>query len=389
MSFYNTILQHYGWEGVALAGLILVLLGVQLYYYLFRLGRIPGYKATRRAERLEKDPPVSVVIAMYGEDYDFAERRLPMLLAQEHAVFEVVVVYVGSDRDFFEDLQHIRQHFPQLVLTKIEQNPHSPISPKQALNVGIKSAHYEHLILSTTDAAPQSDRWVALMAKGFTRGEVVLGYCGMELHEEPSHGFAGHLMRSSRLFRSAMWLSSAIAHRPYRGIRHTMGFTKRLYFSMRNGFGFLSMESGEDDLFLQQIMTHENTVAVLSPRATVRERIWGGMGWWLAQLREEQSTRAHYPGWVAPWMNWEMGSRVLLLAAVAMAAVVMPLEFKVAAIVLWLLRLMVVLIEIRRIGIRLGEEGVWSRYLFYDLWAPVEGLIVRLISIRRKPRAWK
>uniref|UniRef100_UPI0040569660 glycosyltransferase n=1 Tax=Alistipes sp. TaxID=1872444 RepID=UPI0040569660 len=389
MSFIDTLLLHYGWEGMALAGVILVMLFVQLYYYLFHYGAIPAYKATRRPRRLEKEPPVSLILAMYGEDYDFAERRLPMLLAQEHAIFEVVVVYVGSDRDFFEDLQHIRQHFPQLVLTKIEQNPHSPISPKQALNVGIKSAHYEHLILSTTDTIPQSDRWVALMAKGFTRGEVVLGYCGMERQEEPSRGLAGTMIRSSRLFGSMQWLASAIAGRPYRGIRHSFGFTKRLYFSMRNGFGFLNMEGGEDDLFLQQIMTRENTVAVLSPLATVRERIWGGMLWWLGQLKHERSTSAHYPAWVAPAQNWELGSRLLLLLAVVTALVVMPLEYKVAAALLWLLRLVVLLVEVRRIGARIGEKELWRGFILYDLWAPIERLLVALISIRRKPNAWK
>lgn len=389
MSFLNTILLAYGWEGLALAGLILLLLGVQLYYYLFRYGAIPGYKITRQAQRLESAPPVSVVIAMYGEDYDFAERRLPMLLAQQQAIFEVVLVYVGSDRDFFEDLQHIRNHFSQLVLTKIEQNPHSPISPKQALNVGIKSAHYEHLVLSTTDAIPQSDRWVSLMSKGFTRGEVVLGYCGMEYGEDSPRGGAGYLMRTSRLFRSVRWISSAIAGHPYRGIRHSMGFTKSLYFSQRSGFGYLNMEGGEDDLFLQQVMTRENTVVVLAPRATVRERIWGGLGWWFGQLRHEHSTRSHYPSWVGSTVNWEMGSRLLLLISVVMALVVMPLEYKLGALLLWLIREVVVLVEIRRIANRLGEPSIWLRYPLYDLWAPVEALCVALISLRRKPRAWK
>lgn len=43
MEFFNRIITHYGWEGTALAGVLLVMFGIQLYYYLFVYGRIPKY----------------------------------------------------------------------------------------------------------------------------------------------------------------------------------------------------------------------------------------------------------------------------------------------------------------------------------------------------------
>ena len=49
MRFFEQILVSYGWEGLALAGSILLMFGVQLYYYIFVYGRIPGYKNNRRA----------------------------------------------------------------------------------------------------------------------------------------------------------------------------------------------------------------------------------------------------------------------------------------------------------------------------------------------------
>ena len=44
MQFFDTFLTCYGWEGIALAGAVLAMFGVQLYYYIFVYGRIPGYK---------------------------------------------------------------------------------------------------------------------------------------------------------------------------------------------------------------------------------------------------------------------------------------------------------------------------------------------------------
>ncbi len=396
MSFFEKILLHYQWEGVALMGLLLVMFFVQLYYYLFHYGMIPGYKISLRQPRLEKEPPVSVVVAMFAEDYAFVERRLPLLLAQEHAAFEVVIVYVGSDGDFFEDLQRIRQSFPQVVVTKIELNPRNPISPKMALNVGIKSAHYEHVILSTTDAAPTSDRWLALMAKGFTRGEVVLGYCGLDTHpsedDEPvfrPSKVGGFLMRTSCMMHAADWMAAAIHRKPYRGSRHALGFTKKAYFERTNGFGHLDMNVGEQDLFLQKIMTSENVAVVLSPNATLREKIWGGVGWWIDQQRYLSSTRCRYSRSVINMLNWEMGSRVLFFLLVLTAVLFLPLELKLAALLLLLVRYLVVMLEVRRIGNRLGERGIWPHYYLYDLLSPLESWWVWLRLLRKDPRAWR
>ena len=79
MQFIDDFLACYGWEGAALAGSMLLLLGVQFHYYIFTYGRIPGYKNNRRAAEMEDEPPVSVVVPLFSEDYSFVEERLPLM----------------------------------------------------------------------------------------------------------------------------------------------------------------------------------------------------------------------------------------------------------------------------------------------------------------------
>lgn len=122
ITLWDNFLAHYGWQGAALAAVLVVLLGVQFWYYLFAYGRIPGYKNSRRRQVLDAEPPLSVIVPMFSEDALFIEERLPMMLAQEYSDFEVVIVYVGRDNDFFEDLLRIRQSFPRVTATKIEQD---------------------------------------------------------------------------------------------------------------------------------------------------------------------------------------------------------------------------------------------------------------------------
>lgn len=384
MQFFDSLLVCYGQEGIALAGTMLILLGIQLYYYIFVYGRIASYKNNRRPVVLDSEPPVSVIVPLFSEDYAFVEERLPLLLAQNYRNFEVVLVYVGQDTDFYADLERLRQSFPQICTTRIHLDPRFPISRKMALNVGIKSAHYECMVFTSTDAAPRTDRWLSLMAKGFMRGDIVVGYCGIE----PAKGLGNYLMRTGRMMRSAAWIARAVRRRPYRGILHNLGFTKKIYFGA-NGFSHLNMNIGEDDLFMQKVMTPDNVSVILSPKASLYEKAWGGMGWWLSRMRYYGSAFRFYPQEVRTYVRWEPGSRVLFFLCVACALAFMPLEYKLAAGLLLLIRYTVVAAEVRRIARRLGEARITGRYFLYDLLGPLWNAAVRISLLRKDERVWR
>ena len=149
------------------------------------------------------------------------------------------------------------------------------------------------------------------------------------------------------------------------------------------------MNVGEDDLFLQRIMTPHNTSVVLSPRATLRERIWGRYG---LVDRPGALLRRHealLPSRAISYLNWEMGSRVIFFLAVLCALIFLPVEFKVAAGLLLLLRYALVAFEVRRLGQRLGETDLWRRYFLYDLWSPLQALWIKLLLQRKDPRVWR
>lgn len=384
MHFTESFLAHYGWEGAALAAVLLTAWGVQLWYRLAVWGRIASYRNNRRAEVRDVDPGVSVIVPMFSEDYPFVEERLPLILAQEYPDFEVVLVYVGTDGDFYEDLQRLRYTFPQISVTRIQLNPRFPISRKMALNVGIKSAHHECLLFTSTEAMPTSDRWLALMARGFRRGDVVLGYCGIERRP----GAGNCLMRTWRMMRSAEWLSRAVRRRPYRGTFHNMGFTKSVYFGV-NGFTHLNMNIGEDDLFLQRVMTRDNVSVILSPRASLVEKRWGGLGPWLSSERYYGSSAKFYPASVRAFTAWEHTTHLVFFAAVACAVAAMPLEYGLAALVLAVVRYLIAVLSVRRLARRLGETGVAGRYFLYDLAAPFVGLLLGVLGLHRDKRVWR
>ena len=67
----------------------------------------------------------------------------------------------------------------------------------------------------------------------------------------------------------------------------------------------------------------------------------------------------------------------------------MPWEFKTAVGVLLIARVTTVLIEVRRIAKRLGEEKIGRRYLLYDLFSPMYAIWLRILQLRKDERVWR
>jgi glycosyltransferase involved in cell wall biosynthesis len=378
IQYYNTAVETYGALGLGLMGAVLVLFGIQLYYYLGLFRRLPSFKIAGKEDAEGRDEGISVVLVM-GDNYSYVEDTLPLLLGQDYGLYEIIVVYVGDSNDFAEALEGLAQLEPHFVTTRIKQTPLHPISNKMALNVGIKAARYDNIIITTSDARPVSARWLSLMAKGFKKSEIVLGYAGIE----NKRGIADKVIRSSRMFSSLLFITAAIRRKPYRGTIQNMGFSKRLYFDHK-GFGHLNLNIGEEDLFMQQLFTRDNYTIVMHPRATVRQTRWGGLGWWFGECRLTNHAYPFYPRRAKSFIGWEAASRLLFFAAAVALIVMMPFEVQIAVGAVVLLRFVVVVWQMGRVARRLGEKGLVPLYFINDLLEPVWEIVV-VVSRKVKP----
>lgn len=382
--FYE-ILQHYTWAGIALMSAILVLFFVQLYYYVIAYYRIYRFRLMRRRRINEPNPPVSVIVTVRGENEHFLADELPVLLNQQYQHYEVVVVYIGGDMEYYEELQSIRNNYSYMRLTKMGGNERIHISTKQALNVGIKSAQYEALLFTTTGAMPKSEEWVSFMAKGFEYGEVVMGPAIASYEHD---NLKNYLKRMVELHSLRNAISSAIRGNFYSAPRCNYGFTKSLYNSTR-GYNHLGIDIGDNDLYLQDIVTPERLAVVLSAHTIVQQQQPEEWGEWLEHTRYYGSTAEHYPARCRTFVRRERGSRVLFFMSAITAIVLLPLEIKLGVIALVLLRYLMVVWSSYRVGKKLGERGIVSKYWIYDMFGPVIEWIIGSRDSHNASKVWR
>ena len=348
---------------------------VQLCYYIFVYGRIKPHRNPSAPAEDKAEEGLSVIIPLYKSDHGFLNERLPLFLNQRKDKYEVVVVNVTGDVEVAEQLNLMCiTAGDRLTTTKLAADPLFPISTKMAINVGIKAARYENLLFTIPDCAPRSNRWADMMARGFVDHDIVLGYASLA----PRKGFWNGVIRCANMAQSVRWLSFAVRQRPHRGTLCNLGLKKSVYFGAR-GFNHLNLNMGEDDLFVMTIANKKNTIATMGGSSTIDRMAWGGLEWWLPLRMKHSYPFRFYPFRVKLGTGLELWSRAIFFLAAIVVALFLPLQAKIVAATLVVLRLLVVMWEMKRIARRLSEKGLLWAYPLYDLVAPAveAGLAIR------------
>lgn len=389
MEFLTNIFEHYSWQGIALVFLAVTLFAIQIYYYAVVYNRIISFRLMREREKRRENPAISIIVPMRGESERFLVDELPALLHQEYDHYEVVVVYIGSDNDYYDELQRIRDNHSYMRLTRMGgSNERFYISTKQALNVGIKSAQYDCLLFTIPGATPVSNEWVATMAKGFERGSVVIAPAVPNFE---GNNLSTYIMRMIELNQMRNAMVCAIEGRPYYAPRSNYGFDRKLYDSER-GYNYLGIDIGENDLFLQEIATAKRTSVVMSRHSIVKEERIDMVSEWKEQMRYYGNTRQFYPAAAKHFTTRELGSRALFFIVAIAIIVILPLELKLGAIGLLLLRYAIAVWSSRRVAHKLGERDIALKYWIYDLLGPMLEWMLWSKKSRNLPntsRIWK
>lgn len=222
-------------------------------------------------ESLECEWPAVSVIVYSQDEAERLEQFLPVVLRQDYiARFEVIVVNEGDSEEVRNTISAMQMANRNLYLTFTPDGARNLSRKKLALTLGIKAARFDVVVLTTVDAIIESDQWLTKIMRHFRNPQtgIVLGYSAPGSNRL-SHG----LSRTQSFFYSAdsvEWLSAAIGHRPFRGTELNLAYRRELFFANKGFSRSLNLHFGDDDIFISEIATRNNTVAEISPESIVR-----------------------------------------------------------------------------------------------------------------------
>lgn len=236
-------------------------------------------------------PPVSVIIAARNEENNLYS-NLPFILTQSYSNdFEVIVVNHQSVDDSKHILKALAREHKNLKIVNLERNQHLKNGKKLPLTIGIKGAKYEHLIFTDADCKPESKFWLQKMTGRFNaKKNLVVGY-GPYVKKS---GLLNLIIRLDTVFIAINYLSFALGRVPYMGVGRNMGYTKTLFHETSGFKSHYSIQSGDDDLFVQEAAKKNNYTVCLDEDTFVYSEPEETFADWIKQKGRHFTTTGHY-----------------------------------------------------------------------------------------------
>lgn len=259
---------------------------IQFFWLVFFYLRLAIHKETAKGFT----PNVSVIIAARNEEDNLFE-LLPSILTQDYPEYEVIVVNHQSIDDSSHILKALQREHNHLKVIELERNKHLAHGKKLPLTVAIKGAKYEHLLFTDADCKPNSKQWIRSMAGHFShKKQLILGFAPY-LKER---GFTNWFIRLDTAMIGMNYLSFAKAKLPYMGVGRNLGYTKSLFDSVHGFKSHYALQSGDDDLFVQEAAKNNNYEICLTPESYCFSEPKKSWKEWVKQKTRHYTTTSRY-----------------------------------------------------------------------------------------------
>jgi poly-beta-1,6-N-acetyl-D-glucosamine synthase len=353
---------------------------VQLIYYCFLYAKIPLFRRTPQL----KMQPISVIICARNEAHNL-RNNLPSVLNQKHLNFEVIVVNDCSTDDTDDVISEFQKQYKNLRTTLITPDKKFTHGKKLAVTLGIKAANYEWLVFTDADCQPLSDQWLNRMQENFTdKTDIVLGL-GKYSHDK---GFLNTYIRYDTLVIAMQYMSYSLAGIPYMGVGRNLAYRKSLFFNNKGFASHYGLISGDDDLFVNETATKENTAVEFdweSHTTSIPKKSWDE---WMTQKSRHVTTANRYKSNHLFWLGMEPLTRVLFY--LTFCFLISLKLFVILTLIIFGVRLISQLIIVKLTMKRFNEHKLLLWTIIFDLISLFINFNIYLSGkFRRKKSRWK
>jgi glycosyltransferase involved in cell wall biosynthesis len=280
----------------ALLILWLVMVSIQLIYILFVFSRTALSKSNDPDESasFSELQGVTIIVCARNELENLIE-LLPLLNEQNYPIFEVLVMDDRSTDGTIEFLEQAAIDLSRVRSIRIDKEYEHVTPKKYALTIALKKALYPTVLVTDADCRPSSTDWLAGMVAPLAEDakKIVLGFSPYDYQP----GLLNLLIRFETLFTAVQYFSLALAGRPYMGVGRNLAYHTQLFFANRGFYTHMNVVGGDDDLFVNEVATGQNTAVCLNPATFMWSKPKETWAEWRLQKRRHLNVGNYYkPG---------------------------------------------------------------------------------------------
>lgn len=300
--------------GVTLLSTLFIVFLIQIFFYIrYYKKPLSHFKKTRNEiNDIPYIPSVSIVIVAKNESENLA-RCLPSILNQDYPDYEVIVVNDGSTDESHFLLNKLKKEYPFLYSTFSPYSDGNEILQNKVLplTIGIKAAHKDVLLFTEADSLPMTDQWIRSMMNSLSGKDIVIGYSRFTKGEH----FSNKIALFDNLIFSLQYLSRAIRCKPFAGLYKNLAYKKHLFFDNKGFSATLNYDNAEE-VFINHIMTSDNTTVALHPDSYISTELENFSHW--KNIKTDYSrAKFNFKGFTGGIFSFETFSRYLFYLLIA------------------------------------------------------------------------
>jgi hypothetical protein len=240
------------------------------------------------------------------------------------------------------------------------------------------------LVLTDADCMPSSENWLSKIVESYLQEtQIVIGY-GAYIKES---GFLNKLIRFDCFYNAIQYLSYGLAGMPYMGVGRNLSYKKDFFFNNKGFANHYHIQAGEDDLFVNEFGTGENSKVVLNAEAHTLTEAKKTFKDWKVQKQRHLSTSKYYK-WKHKFLLGVFNLNnyfLLLLFILLLLFKVMLIPTLVAYSILFLSKYIVYF----KASKKLNETDLWIFSFIFELIFLVVYPFLQFNNLFIKKHRWK
>jgi hypothetical protein len=157
----------------------------------------------------------------------------------------------------------------------------------------------------------------------------------------------------------------ALARSPYMGVGRNLAYKKELFFKNKGFANHYGILSGDDDLFINEVSTSQNTTLVLEKGSFTRSDSKKTLKSFFDQKMRHFSTATKYRNKHVFLLGLEPLSRIWYYSLLLVLLTMPGFLYEVTAMAI--VRLLIQLFIYIKAGTKFDEKNIWFSFIIFDL----------------------